>query len=161
MDMAIYPGSFDPFTIGHYDVLLRAQKLFGKILVAVAADAAKRTVFAAPERVTMIREALRTVSGIEVVSFEGLLAAFMRTRGIRIAIRGIRTAADLAYEMEMASANRMLNTDMDTVFIGSEGRFAQISSTLVREIASHGGDISPFVPPAVVPFIAAKFPRSR
>lgn len=155
----IYPGSFDPFTVGHYDVLIRAQKIFGTIIIAVAQDSAKRTVFSVPERMTMIREAVRNVSGIETVSFEGLFTGYMRSRGIRTAVRGIRNAADLTYEMEMAAANRMLYPEMDTVFIAGSASYAQISASLVREIAQHGGDVSPFVPPAVVPFIAAKYPR--
>lgn len=149
--VAIYPGTFDPITNGHADLVFRAVRLFDRVVVAVAASGSKRPTFTLDERVRLAREALADLDGrVEVVGFDSLLADFVDVVGANVILRGLRAVSDFEYEFQLASMNRRLAPHVETVFLTPAEQYAFISSTLVREIASHGGDVSPFVHPGVV-----------
>jgi pantetheine-phosphate adenylyltransferase len=155
---ALYPGSFDPFTNGHLDVVRRAASLFDEVIVAVAANPDKRApLFTPDERVTMIREALAAVPGIEVTTYRGLTVEFARSRGVAALVKGLRSAADFETELQQALMNRELAPEIETVFLMSG--FAQIfvSSTILKDVAGHGRDVSRFVPAAVARRLEEKF----
>jgi pantetheine-phosphate adenylyltransferase len=146
---AVYPGTFDPITNGHCDLVSRATRLFDHVLVGVARDTGKQPVCAIDERVELARLALADVAGVEVVPFEGLLVDFCRQSGASIVIRGLRAVSDFEFEFQLAAMNRRLAPDIETVFLTPAEQYAFISSSLVREIARLGGDVSEFVHPAV------------
>lgn len=153
----IYPGTFDPITNGHIDIITRASTIFPKIIVAVAQNNSKRPFFALEERVYCAREALSHLSGVTVLHFDQLLVDFARQQGARVILRGLRAVADFEFECQLAGMNRKLMADMDTIFFtpSEESRF--ISSTLVREIAVLGGNIAQFVPAVVVQVLQERF----
>jgi pantetheine-phosphate adenylyltransferase len=147
---AIYPGTFDPITNGHVDLVQRACRLFDHVVVAIAAGSAKAPVFTLDERVTLAREVLTGCENMEVCSFDSLLVDFMQEKQARVIIRGLRAVSDFEYEFQLASMNRKLAPEVETVFLTPAEQFSFISSSLVREIASLGGDVSPFVHASVV-----------
>ena len=149
--VAIYPGSFDPITLGHEDIARRTLRIADKLLIAVAhtSSQAKKSLFAVEERVDMIRHVFSGEARVEAVAFEGLLVDFARDRGAHLVIRGLRAVSDFEYELQMAQMNRELSSDLETVFLAPEVDFSFLSSSLVREVASLGGDVSRFVSPAV------------
>ena len=147
---AIYPGTFDPITNGHVDLVQRACRLFDHVVVAIAAGSAKAPVFSLDERVALAREVLRDCDNMEVCGFDSLLVDFMQEKGARVIIRGLRAVSDFEYEFQLASMNRKLAPEVETVFLTPAEQFSFISSSLVREIASLGGDVSSFVHPSVV-----------
>lgn len=149
MIKAIYPGTFDPLTRGHEDLVRRAATLFDRIVLAIADSKAKRPFFAAQERIAMAREVLADVTNVEVVGFSGLLTHFVRDQGARVVLRGLRAVSDFEYEFQLAEMNRRLDDSIETILMTPGAGFSAISATLVREIAAHGGDISPFVHPGV------------
>lgn len=149
MKRAVYPGTFDPITNGHCDLVARATELFDEVLVGVARDTGKQPVCGIDERVALARLALADVAGAEVVPFEGLLVDFCRRAGASIVVRGLRAVSDFEFEFQLASMNRRLAPDIETVFLTPAEQYAFISSSLVREIARLGGDVSEFVHPAV------------
>jgi pantetheine-phosphate adenylyltransferase len=142
---AIYPGTFDPITNGHSDIVLRATSLFDHVIVAVAVSTSKKTVFSPDERVEMATTVLKDIENTEVCRFDGLVTAFAQKRQARVIIRGLRAVSDFEYEFQMAGMNRQLNEKTETVFLTPAEHFSYISSSLVREVASLGGDVSPFV----------------
>ena len=142
---AIYPGTFDPITHGHTDLVHRAARLFDRVVVAVAANPTKAPVFSLQERVAMAREALGEAPNVEVCGFDSLLADFVRARGAEVIIRGLRAVSDFEHEFQLASMNRHLIPEAETLFLSPAEQYAYISSSLVREIAALGGDVSPFV----------------
>jgi pantetheine-phosphate adenylyltransferase len=142
---AIYPGTFDPITNGHTDIVQRAGKLFDKVIVAVAKSTSKTTAFTVDERVAMARNALVGLDNVEVCSFGGLMTAFAKERNARFIVRGLRAVSDFEYEFQMSSMNRQLYDGAETVFLTPAEHLSYISSSLVREIASLGGDVSQFV----------------
>ena len=144
---AIYPGTFDPITNGHVDLVQRACRLFDHVIVAIAAGSsgAKAPVFTLEERVNLAQEVLTGCDNIEVCGFDTLLVDFMQETGARVIIRGLRAVSDFEYEFQLASMNRKLAPEVETVFLTPAEQFSFISSSLVREIASLGGDVSPFV----------------
>ncbi len=146
---ALYPGTFDPLTNGHTDLVQRASRLFGRVVVAVAAVSGKQPVFSLDERVELARAALAGIPNVEVCGFDTLLVEFMRERGAQVILRGLRAVSDFEYEFQLASMNRHLAPEVETVFLTPAEQYSFISSSLVREIASLGGDISAFVHPAV------------
>ena len=156
MIKAIYPGTFDPLTLGHEDILRRAAKLFPQVVLAVAAAHHKKTLFSLDERLAMAREALADVANIEVVAFEGLLSHFVRAQGGGVVVRGIRAVSDYDYEFQMAGMNRQLMPEVETVFLTPGDDFQFVSGTFVREIAMLGGDVSKFVSGGVLARLAAK-----
>lgn len=146
----LYPGTFDPITNGHSDIVLRASRIFDRVIVAVASDTAKKTQFSADERVGLAKAVLGDLANVEVTGFEGLLAHFARSRGARLILRGLRAVSDFEYEFQLAGMNSKLIPEVDTIFLTPAEQFTYISSSLVREIASLGGDVSEFVHPAVL-----------
>ena len=143
---AIYPGSFDPLTNGHLDVIKRASVVFPQVIVAVANNTGKTPVFTIQERVEMLREATQGIKGVTVESFNSLVIAFARQKNIKVLIRGLRVNSDFEYEFQIALTNRRLAEDIETVFLMPSEHHSFVSSTLLKEVASLGGDISSFVP---------------
>ena len=149
MKTAVYPGTFDPITNGHTDLILRATRLFDRVVVAVAKDTGKAPVCGIDERVELARAAVEDMPAVEVVPFEGLLVNFCRDYGAKSVIRGLRAVSDFEFEFQLASMNRRLAPEIETIFLTPAEQYAFISSTLVREIARLGGDVSEFVHPEV------------
>ena len=149
MIKAIYPGTFDPLTRGHEDLVRRAATLFDRIVLAIADSKAKHPFFPAQERIAMAREVLADVKNVEVVGFSGLLTHFVRDQGARVVLRGLRAVSDFEYEFQLAGMNRNLYPEMETLFLTPSEQHMFISATLVREIALLGGDVTEFVHPVV------------
>lgn len=147
---AIYPGTFDPLTLGHEDILRRAARLFPQVVLAVAVAHHKKTLFSLDERLAMAREALADCPGVQVLAFEGLLSHFARAQGAQVLVRGIRAVSDYDYEFQMAGMNRQLMPEVETVFLTPGDAFQFVSGSFVREIAMLGGDVSRFVGPGVL-----------
>jgi len=147
--VVVYPGTFDPFTRGHEDLVRRASRIFDHIIIAVARSRNKNPLFGLEERVEIAREVLQRFPNIEVVGFDGLLIDFMHQRGARILLRGLRAVSDFEYEFQMAGMNRKLFPDIETVFLTPADEYMFISATMVREIARLGGDVRGFVHPVV------------
>ncbi|MCS6771229.1 MAG: pantetheine-phosphate adenylyltransferase [Kiritimatiellae bacterium] len=146
---AIYPGTFDPITLGHLDVIRRAATLFDELVVAVAESTRKKTWFSVEDRVALVRSAVRSLRNVDVEPFSGLLIDYVRRRGSRIVVRGLRAFTDFEYEFQMALTNRKLAPDIETVFLMTSESHSYISSTMVREVAELGGETAPLVPAAV------------
>ncbi len=146
---AMYPGTFDPITLGHEDLVRRARRLFDKVVVAVAANPGKEPMFTLDERVALAREALAEFDNVEVTGYEGLTIDFALEHGLAVIVRGLRAISDFEYEFQLANMNRHLTDDVETAFLTPTETYTYISSSLVREIAKLGGDISEFVPPNV------------
>ena len=149
MTTAIYPGTFDPMTLGHEDLTRRAALLFDHVIVAVADSRAKSPFFTPDERVELASEVLRPLKNVSVVRFSGLLTDFVRSQNARVIVRGLRAVSDFEYEFQLAGMNRNLYPDVETVFLTPSEQHMFISATLVREIATLGGDVSKFVHPLV------------
>ena len=146
---AVYPGTFDPLTRGHEDLVRRAAHVFDRVIVGVADSKAKNPLFTASERIEMAREVLAPIGNVDVTGFSSLLMDFVRSQGARIILRGLRAVSDFEYEFQMAGMNRKLYPDVETVFLTPAEEFMFISATMVREIARLGGDVSKFVQPSV------------
>lgn len=149
MKKAIYPGSFDPVTLGHLDVIQRASKLFDHLIIGVLNNSAKTPLFTVEERVNMIKEAVKDIPNVEVKSFGGLMVDFARECGANAVVRGLRAVTDFEYELQIAQLNHVINPEIDTVFLTTSLQYAYLSSSLTKEVASYGGDISQFVTPQV------------
>ena len=156
MIKAVYPGTFDPLTRGHEDLVRRASKLFDTLVLGIADSRAKRTFFTLEERIGMAREVLADVKNVSIVGFAGLLTDFVSAQNARVVLRGLRAVSDFEYEFQLAGMNRALNPEFETVFLTPGEQHMFISATLVREIAVLGGDVSKFVHPAVRAKLAAK-----
>lgn len=150
MDTVIYPGTFDPITNGHTDLVQRASRLFEKVIVAVAVNTDKAAAFPIETRVTLAREVLAHVDNVEVCSFDNLLVDFVRQKSASVILRGLRAVSDFEYEFQLAGMNRHLAPNVETLFLTPAEQYAYISSSLVREISSLGGDVTPFVHRKVV-----------
>lgn len=157
--LAIYPGTFDPFTLGHLDILERAIRVFDEIEVTVAVNASKNALFSVEERCEMVRRCVSHLEGITVASFEGLLVDRARERGATALVRGLRQVSDFDYEFRMAFANRKLLPDVETVFFMTSEEHAFTSSSIVRDVHRWGGDVSPFVPEPAREMLRAKTPN--
>jgi pantetheine-phosphate adenylyltransferase len=149
MKIAVYPGSFDPIKYGHLDIIERGARVFDKIIVAVLINSAKQPLFTLEERKEMIREATRGLEGVEVDSFDGLLVDYMRKKNARVILRGLRAISDFEYELQVASINRKLAEEVETLFLMSNNKHSFISSGMVKEVARYGADVSDLVPPHV------------
>ena len=147
--IAVYPGTFDPMTLGHEDVVRRATQLFSRVIVAVAAGHHKKAMFSVEERMEMAREAVKAYPQVQVESFGGLLRDFVMERGGKAMVRGLRAVTDFDYEFQLAGMNRSLMPDVETVFLAPSDKYQFISSTFVREIATLGGEVNKFVSPGV------------
>ncbi|MCI6044007.1 pantetheine-phosphate adenylyltransferase [bacterium] len=146
MTTAVYPGSFDPVTNGHLDVITRGANLFDRVIVGVLHNSAKSPLFSVEERVKILEEATADLKNVEIVSFSGLSVEFARKCNAKVIIRGLRAITDFEYELQMAQTNRVLAPDIDTMFLTTSLEYAYLSSTTVKEVAAFGGDISKFVP---------------
>lgn len=155
--VVVYPGTFDPITNGHVDLIQRAARLFDRVIVAVAADTHKTPVFSTEERVDLVRASLNGAPNVEVRSFRGLLVNFAREQGAAVILRGLRAVSDFEYEFQLAGMNRRMAPDIETVFLMPAEQYAYISSSLVREIARLQGDVSAFVAPEVQAALQARF----
>ena len=154
--IAVYPGTFDPMTLGHEDLVQRATQLFGRVIVAVAAGHHKKTLFTLAERMEMVQEAVKTYPQVEVESFDGLMRDFVVPRGATAMVRGLRAVTDFDYEFQLAGMNRILMPDVETVFLTPSDKYQFISSTFVREIATLGGEVEKLVSPGVNARLIAK-----
>ncbi len=156
---AIYPGSFDPVTFGHLDIIQRASQLFDTVVVAVAKSESKKPLFTTDERVAMMTDATAGVSGVVVKHFDGLLVDFARDEGALVVIRGLRAISDFEFEFQMALMNRRLESKLETVFLTPKEDYTFLSSRIVKEVAKLGGDVSPFVTAPVVQRLREKFAK--
>lgn len=154
---AIYPGTFDPITLGHEDLMRRAAGMFERLVVAVAVGHHKKTLFPLDERLAMVQEAAAPLGNVEVCAFDGLLRDFVRSHAGRVVVRGLRTGGDFEYEFQMAGMNRKLMPEVETIFLTPGERHQYTSSTFVREIATLGGEVAEFVSPGVLARLNDKF----
>ncbi|MBQ1943558.1 MAG: pantetheine-phosphate adenylyltransferase [Ruminococcus sp.] len=145
----ICPGSFDPVTLGHLDIITRASKMFGKVIVAVLVNSGKNPTFSTEERMELLREATAGLDNVEITSFKGLLAEYCKSSGVDTIVKGLRAVSDFEYEFQMALANKKLNPQLETIFLTADADSTFLSSSMVREIGSMDGDISNFVPAPV------------
>ena len=161
MSKAIYPGTFDPITNGHTDLIVRATRIFDQVVVAIAANPTKNPLFSLPERIDMVRQVCHDLVDIEVMGFDGLLIDFVSTQGAHVVIRGLRAVSDFEFEFQLASANRRLNPAVETVFMTPSENHTFISASLVKEIATLRGDVSSFVDPRVNQLLVDKLNKQR
>ncbi len=161
MKTGIYPGSFDPATFGHLDIIKRAAVLMDHLIVGVLKNNGKTPLFSVDERVNMLRDAVKDIKNVQVMSFSGLLVDFARQHGVSVIVRGLRAVTDFEYELLMSQTNRVMAPDIDTIFLTTSLDYAYLSSSTVREIASYGGDISKFVPPCIEDIIIKKYKEEK
>ena len=155
--IAVYPGSFDPITYGHLDLVERASQLFPKVVVAVGHNRLRQQLFTLEERLLLLQRTCGGFANVEVAGFEGLLIEYVKRIGARVVVRGLRAGIDFEYELQMALANADLRPEIDTVFLPTRTRYGFISASMVREIAHHGGDVSRYAPPPVCDALRARF----
>jgi pantetheine-phosphate adenylyltransferase len=153
---AVYPGTFDPVTHGHLDLIRRGSALFDELIVAVSEHPEKQPLLSLAERAALVREAVEAYPNVRVESFTGLTAEFLRAQGARVILRGIRTMSDFEYESQMALTNRQLAPEVETLLLMADPRYAHLSSRLLREVSARGGDLSAFVPPHVAKLLRQK-----
>jgi len=155
--LAVYAGSFDPVTLGHLDLIERASALFSDVIVAVGVHPTRHPLFSVEERLSMLEEVTKPMTNVSVESFDMLLIDFCRQRQARVIVRGLRAATDFEYELQIAHANADLSPEVDTIFLPTRTKHGFVSASLVREIASHGGDVSRYAPPVVCDLLKKKF----
>ncbi len=156
MSRAVYPGSFDPVTYGHLDVIKRAAKLTDELIVGVLYNKQKTALFSVEERVRMLEEVVKGIENVKVVAFEGLLVEFAKELNVNMIIRGLRAVTDFEYELQMAQTNQKLESDIETLFLATSLEYSYLSSTVAKEVALFGGNIDQFVPPLVVEKVKEK-----
>ncbi len=161
MKKAIYPGSFDPLTLGHMDIIERSAKIVDELVVGVLNNSAKNSLFSIEERVSMIKEMTAGIPNLTVASFDGLLVDYMKEINATIIVRGLRAVTDFEYELQIAQTNHVENPDVETIFLTTSLKYSYLSSTIVKEFASYGGDISKFVPARLIDRIYQKYNYSR
>ena len=154
---AIYPGSFDPVTFGHIDIIERAARICDELIVGVLQNKAKSPLFSVEERVTMLNEVTKNMKNVKIIPFEGLLIDFAKQMDAQVIVRGLRAITDFEYELQMSQTNRKLNSDVETLFLTTSLEYSYLSSTIVKEFASYGGDISKFVPEEFINKIYDKY----
>ena len=159
MKTIVYPGTFDPITNGHVDLVERASRLFHHVIVAIAISEKKQPLFSLDERISLAQQSLSHLDNIEVLGFDYLLVNFVKDRGADAVLRGLRAVSDFEYEFQLANMNRNLEPDVESIFLTPSEKLSYISSSLVKEIGSLGGDINAFVPPCVRDSLAAKFSK--
>ena len=150
MKTAVYPGSFDPVTLGHLDIIERSARMSDQLIIGVLNNNSKTPLFSVQERVNMLKEITKDLGNVEVKAFAGLLIDFVRANQADVVVRGLRAVTDFEYELQLAQTNRIMNSDIDTLFLATSLEYAYLSSSTVKEVASYGGDVSKFVPPFVV-----------
>jgi pantetheine-phosphate adenylyltransferase len=156
---AMYPGTFDPFTNGHNDLVRRACRIFDKVVIAIAANPGKAPLFTLEQRVDLARRVLADVPNVEVMGYSGLTVVFAREHGLNVIVRGLRAVSDFEFEFQLATMSRHLNGEVETVFLTPSEQFSFVSSTLIREIASLDGNVREFVDPIVAQALAGKFAK--
>lgn len=161
MSKAIYPGSFDPITFGHLDIIERASKIVDELVVGVLCNSAKNPLFSLDERVSMIEEMTRDLPNVTVQCFDGLLVDYMNKIGATLIVRGLRAVTDFEYELQIAQTNHVQNENIETIFLTTNLNYSYLSSTVVKEFASYGGDISKFVPEQFIERIYAKYKNRK
>ncbi|MDF2542186.1 MAG: coaD [Herbinix sp.] len=164
MKIGIYPGSFDPITLGHLDIIIRASKLVDKLIIGVLKNSSKKPLFTVEERVELIERVTKNVPGtnnIEIASFDGLLVDFAKKQNATIIVRGLRAITDFEYELQIAQTNHKLCPSLDTVFFTTSVEYSYVSSSVVREIACYGGDISQFIPESILQSVYDKYKSIR
>ena len=157
MNRAIYPGSFDPITFGHLDIIKRASKLCDELIIGVLNNKQKNPLFSIDERVNMIKELTENLGNVKVECFEGLLVDFAKKKDAQVIIRGLRAVTDFENEIQLAQSNKVQYPELETLFMTTALKYSYLSSTVAKEFASYGGDISLFVPKEIIPLIEAKF----
>ena len=161
MKRAIYPGSFDPLTLGHLDMIERSAKIVDELVIGVLNNSAKNSLFSLDERVSMIKEMTESMPNVTVASFDGLLVDYMKEINATIIVRGLRAVTDFEYELQMAQTNNKLSPELETVFLTTSLEYSYLSSTIVKEVAAFGGDISQFVPEMIERRIQEKIMKRR
>ena len=161
MKKAIYPGSFDPLTLGHIDIIKRASGIVDELVVGVLNNSAKNSLFSLDERVSMIKEFTSHLPNVTVTAYDGLLAEYADEIGATIIVRGLRAVTDFEYELQIAQTNHAINPKIDTIFLTTSLQYAYLSSTITKEVASYGGDISKFVPKDLIDRVYSKFNITR
>ena len=156
MVIAVYPGSFDPATYGHLDIIKRASVSFDKVIVGVLHNSAKSPLFSVEERVNILEKATKDIPNVEIKAFEGLSVNFARENHAQVIVRGLRAVTDFEFELQMAQTNRVLAPDIDTVFLTTSLEYAYLSSTILKEVASYGGDLGRFAPPEITDAVKIK-----
>lgn len=161
MKRAIYPGSFDPLTLGHLDMIKRSAKIVDELVIGVLNNSAKNSLFSLDERVSMIKEMTKSMPNVTVASFDGLLVDYMKEINATIIVRGLRAVTDFEYELQIAQTNHVENPEVETIFLTTSLQYSYLSSTIVKEFASYGGDISKFVPARFIDRIYEKYHISK
>ena len=161
MKRAIYPGSFDPLTLGHLDMIERSAKIVDELVIGVLNNSAKNSLFSLDERVSMIKEMTESMPNVTVASFDGLLVDYMKEINATIIVRGLRAVTDFEYELQIAQTNHVENPEVETIFLTTSLQYSFLSSTIVKEFASYGGDISKFVPARFIDRIYEKYHISK
>ena len=157
MKTAIYPGSFDPVTLGHYDIIERSSKIFDKLIVGVLNNSAKSPLFSVEERVNMLKDVTSHFPNVEVQSFAGLLIDFVRSNDANVIVRGLRAITDFEYELQLAQMNRVIAPEIDTLFLTTNLKYAYLSSSMAKEVPMYGGDISSFLSPEIAEKVREKY----
>ena len=155
--IAICPGSFDPVTLGHYDIIERSSKIFDKLIVGVLNNSAKSPLFSVEERVNMLKDVTSHFPNVEVQSFAGLLIDFVRSNDANVIVRGLRAITDFEYELQLAQMNRVIAPEIDTLFLTTNLKYAYLSSSMAKEVAMYGGDISSFLSPEIAEKVREKY----
>ena len=158
---AIYPGSFDPVTFGHIDIIERASRISDELIIGVLQNKAKTPLFSVEERVIMLREVTKHLENVKIIPFEGLLIEFAKQMDAKVIVRGLRAITDFEYELQMSQTNRKLNSDVETLFLTTSLEYSYLSSTTVKEVASYDGDITQFVPEYVAEKVTEKIKERR
>jgi pantetheine-phosphate adenylyltransferase len=159
MRVAVYPGSFDPITRGHLDIIKRSSKIFDRVIVSILSNSNKSPLFTIEERIFLIKEVTKDLNNIEIDNFSGLLVDYLDSKKCKIIIKGLRAMTDFEYEFQMALMNQKLNSEIETLFMMTNEKYSYLSSTLVKEIASLGGPLSDLIPDEIIPHVKKKFKR--
>ena len=159
MSVAVYPGSFDPVTLGHYDIIVRSAQIMDRLVIGVLHNGAKHPLFSIEERVEMLKSVTADLANVEIQCFDGLTIEFARQNHANVMIRGLRAVTDFEYELQLAQTNRVIAPEIDTMFLATSLKYSYLSSSIVKEVASLGGDISEFLHPQIAERVLAKYKR--
>lgn len=161
MSIAVYPGSFDPITCGHLDIIKRSSTMFDEVIIAVLNNSAKKTLFSPQERVQLIKKCIQDIPNCRAIAFDGLMVDFVKKHGANVVIKGLRAISDFEYEFQMAQLNKQLDPDIETLFMVTNVNYSYISSSIVKEVANLGGDFSDFLPKEIYEDVKQKIEKGR